>query len=298
MRFNLVLANQSASRLQELEDMLRPLLVGLRAAGHSVVAGAHDYKMAPVINLIVEDFTDAGFVSALTQAREQTGGAFRFGVICPVNPAALSAERRAGLRSLLPSSDFVLTLAGIEIGPEFCPSGRVVPLTYGFDEKLVGPRLITDPGLRDIDVVIYSPACDRVNHLGERLAKANIGHLTVRPGAMPDYLVTDLLSRAKVVAVIDDQPATGALGPRIVKAVCNGALVVTEPPTPAGEWHAGALIHSLYDDIPAQCRTLVAEGQYAKLGLDALDRFRSGVSMRECITNALNLPPLAALRGS
>jgi len=276
--------------------MLRPLLLGLRAAGHSVIAGAHDYKPAPIINLVIEDFGDTGFAAALTQARAQAGGRFRLGVICPVNPAALPPERRAGLRSVLPNADFVLTLADIEMPAEFCPSARVVPLTYGFDEKLVGPRLITDPALRDIDVVIYSPASERVNRLGERLAGANLGHLTVRPGAMPDYLVTDLLSRAKVVVTVDNRPATGGLGPRFVKAIGNGTIVVTEPPTPAGKWPSGALIHALYDDIPQQCRALAAEGRFVTLGLGALDRFRAGVSMRECIANALNLPVFAPLR--
>ncbi len=298
MRFNLVLANQPVPRLRELEDILRPLLIGLRAAGHHVVAGAQEYKPAPMVNLVIEDFGDAGFARALVETRRQSGASFRFGVLCPTRIEALPPERREGLGAVLPSSDFVLTLEDIKIPAEYCPPARVVSLAYGFDEKLIGPRLISDPALRDIDVVFYGPAGVRVSRLAEQIAQAGLGYMTVHPGAMPDYLVTDLLSRAKAVVAIDGQPAAGGMAARMIKAICNGAAVIIEPPAPAGTWQPGAIIPCAYDDIPARCRTVTGEGNYVTLGFAGLDRFRAGVAMGDCIANALNLPVFAALRGT
>src|SRR5258708_20969888 len=92
MRFNLLLADQSTDRLQELEDVLRPLLFGLRAAGHTVCPGAHECKPPPMVNLAIEGFCDLE-ADAVARARSEAG--IPFALSCPTPPAARPPARPA-----------------------------------------------------------------------------------------------------------------------------------------------------------------------------------------------------------
>lgn len=289
MRFNILLANQSTDRLQELEDVLRPLLFGLRAAGHTVGAGAHDCKPPPAVNLAIEGLADID-VDAVAGARGRSDAGFLFGVLCPTPPEALPPARRDGLRAMLAVSDFAWRVEGIALPPDLFDPRLAVSLVYGFDERLVGPRLITEPALRDIDVVIYGPECARTDALAARVAATGLQQFCLRPGALPDYLATDLLSRAKAVIVVDARSPPMGLTPRIVKAIYNGAAVVTEPGATTADRFGRAVAYAPYDDLAARGRAVITEGRYVELGLMALDRLRTGVSMGECAAAALSLP--------
>lgn len=298
MHFNVVLINHRPAALQVLDDVLRPLLFGLRAAGHRVTAPARRLERAPVVNLVVEDFSDPTFAALLRDQRKDWAGDLVLGAICPLTIEApeMNEVRRTALRAVLPAVDFAWTLAPGVLPPDLIGPERVAMLGYGFHDRLVGPRLIADAAARDIDVVLYSPDHDRLNDVVQRLGAAKLGHFVLRPGVLPDYLATDILSRGKVAVVIGDRrsPARGLL-PRILKAVCNGVLVVAEPGSaeaPLGD----DVVECPYEEITAQCRAIINGGHYAGRGLGALERLKAR-SMADALGPALAFPILARARG-
>lgn len=298
MQFNVVLTNHRPASLQVLDDVLRPLLFGLRAAGHRVTAPARRLEKAPVVNLVVEDFSDPAFAALLQDARKDWAGDLVLGAICPlgIDASEMNEVRRAALRAVLPVVDFAWTLAPNVLPAGLMAADRVVILGYGFNDGLVGPRLTADPAARDIDVVLYSPDHDRLNDLVQRLGAAKLGHFVLRPGVLPDYLATDILSRGKVAVVIGDRrSAARGLLPRILKAVCNGVLVVTEPGS-ADAALGEMAVDCPYEEIAAQCRAIVDSGHYAGRGLGAFERLKAR-SMAEALGPALALPVLARARG-
>jgi hypothetical protein len=210
------------------------------------------------------------------------------GVLCPHAVTVLAPARADGLRAALPTFDFAWTLAPLEA----VSAGRIAPeriaiLQYGFHDSLLGPRLITDPVGRDLDLVVYGPNSPRLDALVARLAAAQLRHFPVRAGTFPDYIVTDLLSRARTVAVVGGGPgADAALGPRALKSICNGALTLAEEESIPGAL-ACLLVPCPYDDIPTACRRIAVEGRFVERGLAALERLRQMPGMREGLAAAL-----------
>ncbi len=289
MIFNFVLTNLTPARLQVLDDVLWPIFVGLRAAGHRVVAASRVFRPYPALNVVVEDFTDANFVSSLASARAAWPGRFKLGVLCVDMPGAPGAEpaRPAAFHAALPGVDFVWTLAP-EMPTSGIPAARVAAIGYGFDGGLAGPRLIAESALRDLDVVVYGTESRRRDELLAALKSVGIGHFLLRAGALPDYLATDLLSRAKLVVVAGDGVTPlAALAPRILKAICNGALVLAEDAArgPLAEF----VIGGSFADLPRQCREQLAKGNCAERGIDAFERLRSARSMRDGLAAALDV---------
>lgn len=281
MQFNVVLTNHSAAALQAFDDLLRPLFFGLRAAGHRVVAGTRRFEKLPAINLMVEDFTDPAAAEEIRAARAAWGQEFRVGVLLPLDPGTLAPARRDGLRAVLPLIDFAWTLASPGLPPDLLAPERTAVVRYGFHERLVGPRLINDPAARDVDVVVYGPNSPRFDALVARLAAAQRGHFPVRTGLFPDYIVTDLLSRAKTVAVVGPASAPQTvLGPHVLKAVCNGAFVVAEPGS-VSDPLADVVALCADEEIVACCGDLVAEGRFVERGLGALEQLRGLPGMRD-----------------
>jgi hypothetical protein len=298
MQFSFVLTNHRPAALQALDDVLRPLFAGLRATGHRVVTPVPQFQKRPVVNVVVEDFSDPAFTGLIQGTRSAWGDDFILGVLCafgsdgPETPPA----RRDGLRAMLPLADFAWTLAPDQLPPGLLPPDRTALLGSGYHQSLAGPRLIADATARDIDVVVYGPEHDRLAALVRSLDVAKLGSFVLRPGVLPDYLVTDLLSRGKTVAVIGDgRTSPGLLRPRIVKAICNGALVLAEPGS-ADEGLAGTFAECPLNDMPAQCHTIVASGHAARRGLQALERLKLA-SMQDALAAALAVSPLAMGRG-
>lgn len=288
MQFNVVLANHRSAALQGLDDVLRPVFAGLRAAGHRVVVPARQFQKRPVVNLVVGDFSDAAFAQSIRRTRASWGDEFVIGAVYPRGPD--------GPETSPAPVDFAWTLAANLLPPGLLPADRVAVLGYGFEESLIGPRLIADAAARDLDVVVYGPEHPRVTALVRGLEAAKLGAFLLRPGTLPDYLVTDLLSRGKVVAVAGDgRLAPATLRPRIAKAICNGVLVIAEPGS-ADEALAGAVVECALDDMPARCQAIVAGGDAATRGLQALERFKR-VPMQGALAAALAVAPLAGPRG-
>ena len=291
MQFNFVLTNHRAPALQALDDILRPLFLGLRAAGHRVIAGALQFRKAPVVNIVVEDFSDPAFVRTLYDARAAWKDDFLLGGVFPfvVDGTGVDEARRAGLRAAVGALDFAWTLApGVPAAGTFPPE-RIAVVEYGFQESLVGPRLISDPAARDLDVVIYGQTGPRLDALAAKLAAGRRSHFAVRAGLLPDYIVADLISRAKVVVAVGGPPvAEATLGPRVLKAICNGSLAIAETGGVSG-FLSELVPSSAYDAISSLCDETIREGRFVERGLASLERIRRLPLMREALASALAL---------
>ena len=291
MQFNVVLTNHRPAALQALDDILRPLFFGLRATGHRVVAGTLQFRRRPAVNLVVEDFSDPAFIRTLAEARAAWTGEFIVGVLCPfaIDGAGVDQARRAGLAAAMPLMDFAWTVAPGQLPARLIAADRAAVVGYGFDEGLVGPRLITDPAARDLDLVVYGQTGPRLDGFLARLVAAGRPHFGVRAGLLPDYIVADLLSRAKVVAAVDGAPGGEAsLAPRALKAICNGAAVIAQMGTVPDP--LCAVVASCADgEMAGLCSRLVAEGSFGDRGLDALEQIRRTTTMREGVAAAAAL---------
>jgi hypothetical protein len=298
MQFNFVLTNHRAAELQALDDILRPLFFGLRAAGHRVVAGARRFGEPPAINVMVEDFSEPAAAQEIGAARAAWGAAFRLGVLCPDDLRGLPPARREALRAVLPALDFAWALAPSGLPPDVIAPDRVAVVRYGFHDGLVGSRLIAEAARRDLDVVVYGPNSPRLDVLVQQLAAAQMSHFPVRAGTFPDYIVTDLLSRAKSVAVVGGTTgAEAALGPRALKSICNGALVIAEEGS-IPDALAGLLETCPAGGIAAACGRVVTEGRFVERGLDALDRLRRLPGMRDGVAAAAAVAQTSRSRGA
>jgi hypothetical protein len=278
LHFNFVLANHAPARLQELDDVLRPIFFGLRAAGHRVTAAGRRFQAAPAVNIVTDDLTPMPAAQLVAEARSAWGDGLRFGVL------AVSASPPA---EVLHAASFAWTLAANPAIDASVPPARRAVIGYGFAGALQGPRLIADPGQRDLDVAVYGAAGERLDRVMAGLSAAGLGAFAVRAGALPDYLVTDLLSRAKVVVAVDNSRDSQAQAPRVLKAICNGVLVIAERPAGAADPFWSLVEDAREPDLPAACRRLIAAGDYAARGLAALERLRQTCPMRDALAEAV-----------
>lgn len=291
MLFNFVLAGITARRLGELDDMLRPLTYGLRAAGHRAVAFGRIFLPPPAINLIVNhaNFTQPDAVRA--RARSEGGEDVRIGLLCAedVDGMAARPELWAPLQDLARVADFIWTSAPTAAFGDALPASRVGVLGYGFQAELLGPRFLPQE-LRSAGVIVYGEETPRRAELAERLTAAKLPVYFVRPGYFPDYLVTDLLSRAALAVITRNHPLDRApVVPRLLKAICNGAAVLAEV-GPAGGFALSAC-GSLapYDDLVERCRAALGRGDGAAAGKAALDGLRASGSMAAALAPAITV---------
>jgi hypothetical protein len=296
MRFNLVLADQPTDRLQEFEDFVRPLLFGLRAAGHPVAASSRGCKPAPDINLAVDALLDGATVESMRNP--PPGAKLVFGVLCTTALQTLAGDRRDFVHAALGFSDFIWAVEGLAVPPDLGEPAKVAPLAYGFDERLLGTRLIADPALRDIDVVIYGPECARTNALAMQVERLGLSQFSARPGALPDYLASDLLSRGKVAIVVGDGSAGPSLVPRVLKAICNGATVVTEGGLAGSDRFGDGVVELPDDEMPGRCAAMIRDGGYVERGQRGLARLRAGISMGDAVGAAMRHPAFRLAGGA
>ena len=278
MLFNFVIAGTPTERLAALDDALRPLFFGLRAAGHRVVAVGQRFEKRPVVNLVVAD----GPIAA--RARHEAGPGACLGLLCvdPVTPA---------VRQLAQSFDFIW---GCAPTAAFTAERHAV-VSYGFHPALLGPKLEREPARREAGIILYGEEGPRPAALAERLTKAGLTALFVRGGHFPDYIVCDLLCRAALVVAVRHEagdPAPPAM--RMVKAITNGAAVLAEASPPADL--APYVEACDYDAIPARCAALLHDNPTQR-GLEALERFKRETSMVAGLDAALRVAAAAVGSG-
>ena len=272
MLVNFVLAGTPAERLAVLDDALRPLFFGLRAAGHRVVAFGQRFEPRPAINLVVAEPGDG----IAARARGEAGPGPCIGLIC-VEEATAEIQRFAG------AFDFVWNCAPTDR----LAAERHAMVPFGFHPALLGPRLERDPARREAGIVLYGDEGPRPAQLAERLTQAGLPALFVRSGHFPDYIVCDLLSRAALAVVVRHEAGDRAPpAMRIAKAIANGVSVLTEARSPSEL--APYVEVCDYEAMAARCAALLREN-LAQRGLDTLERFRRETNMADGLAPALAL---------
>lgn len=313
MQFNFFLGNHSQSSFVLLEDLLRPIVVGLQENGHHVVTYGTEMRMAPWVNVFVEFFRDTSFTDALIGIKRELGDGFLFGIVCtedlddPHVWQLSGAERRANLLRLLPHADFLWTLLPPKSYAQHAAAERVAWIRYGFSPRLRPHCYIADPRERDIDVLIYGSPYKYRTPVPERLAahglsceftisSARVGFLE----GWPRYLADEILSRAKVVVDMRRGPEVRHLSvTRIAAAVHGGCAVVAEAfDTSEMASLYRYTIPAAYDDLAETCRRTVASGDYVERGRQALELFRAETSMQANMAAALDLPLFRHLAGA
>ena len=298
MIFNFALQNHHSTSLNSLGDLLQPIYQGLEACGHHVIGFGSDFHEAPVVNVMVEFFKDDPIVDDLLRFKREHGDRFILGLLCTEDPEDslvmdFYPNRRPNLERLAPAVDFIWTLLPVEsYYRRFCSSDRVKLLRYGFSANALEQDIIVDPRQRDIDAVLYgNPHPYRTRIVGA-LEEAGLSCLTTEREMIPDFLVADLIRRAKLVLDVRRSPGVRFLSPtRIVKGLHCGTAVVSE------RFDESALaplyaytVACPYADLAARCREIIDDRSYVERGLAALSRFQSETSMRDNVATALKLP--------
>jgi hypothetical protein len=301
--FNFFLANHLSGGLKGMPDLVQPIFHGLVEAGHEVIGFGLGLQAAPAVNILIEFFPDDGFTENLLRLKAQSGDKFIFGILCTedIEDALVMQQpefprRRANLERLLPAADFVWTLLPQVAAYEaLAGPGKVALLEYGFSERFLNRHLVTDPGLRDVDVLMYGNETPHRSAITDELRRRGFTCLSSDRQILPEFITSDILRRSKVVLDVRRGPGVRFPSPtRICKAVHSGALVIAEDlgDSPIANLYRYA-IPCPYNGIAEQCARIIAAGQYATLGLEALARFRVETSMRDNLARALRLPALA-----
>ncbi len=312
MQFNFFLGNHSGNSFVMLEDLLRPIVVGLQEGGHHVVTYGVEVAMAPKVNVFVEFFREPQFVDTLIELKAQLKDQFLFGLICtedlddPHIWMLSGQERRANLLRLLPHADFIWSLVPPQSYAKICPPDRVSHIRYGYSDRLRPACYVADPAERDIDVLIYGSPYKYRLPLAEALASSGLScDFTIsaaRPGfleAWPRYLADELLSRAKVVVDMRRGPEVRYLSvTRIAAAIHSAAAVVAEAFDTSEMSSLYRYTNATpYDGLADACRTIIERGDYVGLGQRALERFRAETSMRDNMAEAMDLPFFRRFQG-
>jgi hypothetical protein len=300
MLFNFFLANHLTGGLRGMPDLVQPIYHGLADAGHDVVGFGLGMQSAPAVNVFLEFFPDDAFVEGLLKLKIQLGDKFIFGVICTedvedklVMEQPEHPRRRPNLERVLAVADFVWTLLPqVEAYERMTGAGKVALLRYGFTERFLNDRILRDPALRDLDVLMYGNPTPYRTTVVDDLRRRGFNCFVSDRQVLPDFITNDVVSRSKLV--LDLRRGTGVRFPsptRICKAVHAGARVVSEHlgDSPIANLY-DYTAHAPYTQLADRCEALLRGGRYVEEGLEALQRFRTETSMRQNILDALALP--------
>lgn len=306
MIFNFFFGNHTSVLVKAMADLMQPIQAGLEEAGHHVMGAGVRMLPAPVINVLVEPFPEDAFVDALLGMKGEAGDRLLFGLICveDLQEAAVldnpeQPRRRANLNRVLARADFVWTLAPqVELYAGLCDTANVGLIEFGFSERLLCPRLIANPALRDLDALMYGDISDRRRTVVERAQSSGLECFQTERKFLPDFVTSDLARRAKVMIDMPRYDSGRYPTPtRIGRALHHGVALVSErlPDNGIAGLHSYSAALCAADEIADRCVALIRAGNYAELGLAALARFRAETSMRNNMARAAQLPFLARI---
>ena len=301
MIFNMFLGNHPADRLKKLYDLVRPIEHGLVENGHHVIGYGLGLRPAPAVNLLVEFFPDDSFVDELLRLKADAGARLLLGLICPDDVEddeelenALYPRRRANVERLLGKVDFAWTVQPLlPFYEAICGRGNAAGIAFGFSERLLNRRIIAQPELRDLDVLIEGEDSPRCRAVVDGLTARGLKCYFAGPVPLPSFATADLARRAKLVLDVRRGPRSRfSSAPRICKGLHNGALVMTE----RGRGAPGVLDRFALgcdpERIVEDCVAAIESKKAVDLGLAALEKFRMETSMRHGLASALGLPRL------
>jgi hypothetical protein len=296
MHFHFQLANHYFAGLYRIDDIVSPIIWGLRELGHRVTSGIlPDLPSWPSAVVIQEFFDREGSAEEVLGWKLGAGARKCLGLICTedLNDELVMGDprwprRRDSLLRILPHCDFVWTIipGGYElyVAPE-----RLAFIDYGYVEALRRDGL--PPAQRDIDVLFYATINERRQRLYDALAGQGLRVAATR-GYLPDYIRYNLMSRARLVLDVrrgDDVRFTSPS--RIAAALQLGSAVVSElfDTSRLGNLYKYTEAHP-FAAIEERCVTLARTPDIVERGLAARERFRSETSMADNMRAALALP--------
>jgi len=301
MHFHFQLANHYFGGLYLIEDIVTPVVWGLRARGHRVTMGfLPDLPAWPSVAVLLEFFNKDDIVDGFLQWKSEPGERKCVGLICtediqdklvmekPEHPG-----RRRNLLRILPHCDFVWPIVPSDYAAHVPPE-RLAFLDFGYVHALRRDGL--PAGERDIDVLLYGSVNERRSRVLEGLRKKGLKVAATR-GLLPDYMRDNLIGRAKVVLDVrraDDVKYTSPS--RICTALQMGATLVSERFDTS---RLGSLYRyteaCAFEEIVERCWALAQAPDCLERGLAARERFRQDTSMADNLGRAMNLPIFAEL---
>lgn len=309
MIFNFFLGNHRDDALNAMSDILAPIYRGLESLGHQVIGFGTGMVAAPAINVVVEAFGDDAFTDALLGMKAAQTEGFVFGVICtddidgefvtdpPLLPNAPPppdpARRRGNLMRVLPHADFVWPLLPqVARYDELCGPGKTALVDYGFAAACIDPWPVAEPGLRDIDVVIFGLETPYRAQLAADLRHGGLTVVTLSRAFYPDFLADDILRRAKLLIDMKREPAAPFLWPpAAAKGLHFGMAVLSERiGVPHADSPARYTVVCSRAEMPSRATEVIRSQRFAELGRAALSRFQAETSMAANMERALQLP--------
>jgi len=300
MLFNFYLGNHDAGGLKAMPDLLMPIYHGLAEAGHRVIGYGSALMPLPAVNVLVEFFPDESFVDQLVKTKARVGDKFVFGVICTediedklVMEDPMWPGRQRNMLRLLSAADFIWTLLPqVSAYEAIAGRGNAALLEYGFSERFLNPRLVTQSDLRDIDVIMYGAATPYRAPIVDELERRGFNCFTTARHVWPEFVTTDALSRSKVVLDLRRGLAVRFPSPtRVCKAVHGGATVVAERLAPSAlDGLYAYTVPCGYAELVDRCDEIIRSGRYVESGLATLSKFRAETSMCRNMETVLKLP--------
>lgn len=301
LHFHFQLANHYFGGLYLIEDIVAPVVWGLRSRGHRVTMGfLPDLPLRPSVVVLLEFFNKDDIVDSFLQWRSDQADQKCIGLICtedihdklvmekPEHPG-----RQRNLLRVLPQCDFVWPIVPSEYD-RYVPAERLAFLDFGYVEALRRDGLPARD--RDIDVLLYGSMNERRRRVLDELTARGLKVAATR-GLLPDYMRDDLIGRAKVVLDLrrsDDVKFTSPT--RICTALQMGATLVSEKfdTSRLGALYAYTQACAM-DEIVERCCDLVRAPDCIELGLEARERFSRETSMAGNLDQAMRLPIFAEL---
>ncbi len=304
MHFHFQLANHYFHGVFRIEDILTPVIWGLRSLGHRVTTGIlPTLPPWPSIVMLVEYFDREGYDREVIALKADPSKRYCLGLLCTedIKDALVMDDpafprRRENLMRVLPHFDFVWTIVPGSYDAHV-DAARLAFLDYGYVEALRGEGL--PAAERDIDVLFYATMNARRQTLRERLERRGLRVMATR-GLLPGYIRANLLSRAKIVLDTRRGEDVRFTSPsRLCTALQIGSTIVSEL---FDESRLKALYAytqaCAFAEIEDRCVALAKDPACLAHGLDARERFRREVPMEDNLRRALDLPVFRTLEAA
>lgn len=295
MHFHFQLANHYFAGLYRIEDIVAPIMWGLRALGHRVTTGIlPDLPNWPSAVVLLEYFDREGSVEEVLNWKLGSGPAKCLGLVCTedINDPLVMEDpkfprRRRNLLRLLPYCDFVWTLVPSDYESHVAAE-RLAFLDYGYVEAL--RREGWPAEARDIDVLFYATINERRRGVAADLERQGLRVAATR-GYLPDYIRHNLMSRARLVVDMRRGEEVRYTSPsRICAALQMGSTIVSEKFDTS---RLGALYPYTeacdFGAIVERCVALARAADVVDRGLAARERFKAATSMADNLRRAMSL---------
>lgn len=304
MHVHFQLDNHYFGGLYLIEDILMPIVYGLRSRGHRVTLNfLPDLPTWPSVVVLLEFFATDDIVDSFLNWVSDPSSRKCIGLICTEDihdtlvmerPEHIGRDRN--LLRVLPHCDFVWPIVPSDYD-QYVSNDRLAFLDFGYVDALRRDGL--PPAERDIDVLLYGSVNDRRRAILDQLKASGLKVAATR-GMLPDYMRDNLIARSKIVLDMrrgDDVKFTSPS--RICTALQMGATLVSEK-------FDSSRLRWLYDytqacppeEIVERCVTLARSQDWLEFGLAARERFKRETSMAENLGRAMDLPVFHELAAS